>query len=518
MLLGLDIGTSGIKGLLIREDGTIVASHLSEYALLTPHPGWAEQNPEDWWQATGATCQALIRKAAVDPGQIKGIGLSGQMHGSVFLDEKGEVVRPCLLWCDGRTGEECREIVSHFGQSRLGKLTCNTALAGFTLPKVVWLRKHEPANWAKTRMILLPKDYIRYRLTGRYAAEVSDAAGSLMFDVAKRRWSKSLLKSLDISPDLLPPCFESSDICGEVTPDAARQTGLAAGIPVVGGGADNTCGAIGTGVIQEGQVLASLGTSGVVFSPSQEIRYDRKQRIHFFCHSVPGIWYLMGCMLSAGNSFRWFRDHLGQEEVRRAKEQGSDAYDLLIEQAQQAPVGSEGLIFQPYLMGERSPHGDPDARGTFIGLTNRHTRGHLARAVIEGVTFGMAEMLAIMRELGVPADRVRATGGGAKSAFWRQILADILEATVETIASDEGPALGAALIAGVGVGVYADFEQATAQAVRTTGAIEPDPANRKRYREYFEVYRSLYPALREAFGRLSHLARQSWSVSHAEDT
>lgn len=508
MLLGLDIGTTGVKGLLVEDDGKVLASHLSEYPLLSPHPGWAEQEPEAWWQATCEVCQALVGKAPADSKQIHGIGLSGQMHGSVFLDEKGAVVRPCILWCDGRTGAECGEIIEHFGQDRLSRLTCNTALAGFTFPKVLWLRKHEPENWARTRKLLLPKDYIRYRLTGQYAAEVSDAAGSLMFDVAQRRWSDELLKELDIPRELLPDCFESSDVCGEVSAEAARATGLAAGTPAVGGGADNTCGAIGTGVIREGQVLASLGTSGVVFSPSAEVRYDPEQRIHFFCHSVPGLWYLMGCMLSAGNSFRWFRDQLGQAEIAEATRQGKDPYALLAALAEQAPVGSEGLIFQPYLMGERSPHGDPDARGSFIGLTNRHTKGHLVRAVLEGVTYGMAEMLSIMRDLGVPADRVRATGGGARSPLWRQMLADIMGATVESLASDEGPALGAALIAGVGTDTYRDFEQATATAVRVTATTEPIQENQKRYSEYFELFNQLYPTLRESFHRLSRLARQ----------
>jgi xylulokinase len=508
MLIGLDIGTTGVKGLIADLDGRVQATHTEEYPLLTPHPGWAEQEPEAWWDATRKVCQQILGKSGIAPKSILGIGLSGQMHGSVFLDDAGKPVRPCLLWCDGRTGQECRDIIEHFGQDRLNKLTCNTALAGFTLPKVLWLKKNEPENFKKTRQILLPKDYIRYRLTGKYAAEVSDAAGSLMFDVACRKWSSELLDELGIPTEWLPECFESSNVVSQITAEAAEATGLAADTPVVGGGADNTCGAIGTGVIREGQVLASLGTSGVVFSPSTQVRFDPKQRIHFFCHSVPGLWYLMGCMLSAGNSFRWFRDQLGQQEVEKAAKSGVDPYQLITEQAEQTPLGSEGLLFQPYLMGERSPHGDPDARGAFIGLTSRHTKGHLARAVIEGVTFGMADMLEIMRELGVPADSVRATGGGAKSPFWRQVLADILGASVETLESDEGPALGAALIAGVGVGRYRDFEEATERAVRTTGRIEPIEENRKKYREYFEVYRSLYPALKASFHQLSELARE----------
>lgn len=508
MLLGLDIGTSGVKGILVRKDGEILATHGSEYELQTPQPGWAEQDPESWWLAVRLVCQALVKKASIRPSAIKGIGLSGQMHGSVFLDEKGHSIRPCILWCDGRTGKECREIVEHFGQERLNRLTCNTALAGFTLPKILWLRKNEPEHWSKTRHILLPKDYIRYCLTGRYAAEVSDAAGSLMFDVAGRAWSSELLRELDLSPDLLPECFESTDVCGEVTSEAANLTGLAPGTPVVGGGADNTCGAIGTGVIREGQVLASLGTSGVVFSPSTAVRFDPAQRIHFFCHSVPGLWYLMGCMLSAGNSLRWFRDRLGGEEIAEGRAKGVDPYVLLSAQAGQTPLGSEGLIFLPYLMGERSPHGDPDARGAFVGLTARHTKGHLVRSVMEGVAFGMGDMLEIMRELGVPAERVRATGGGARSPLWRQILADSLGAAVETIASDEGPALGAAVIAGVGAKVYSGFEEATAQTVKVAGCTEPIAWNRERYRELFAIYRNLYPTLKDAFHRLSQWVRE----------
>jgi len=501
-LIGIDVGTTGVKTLLIDEGGATIASAFAEYPLHSPYPAWAEQDPEDWWRATCRTIREVLQNSSINPSQLAGVSFSGQMHGSVFLDSNGEVIRPCILWCDQRTAKQCEEIIERVGQERLTELTCNTALAGFTAPKVLWLKEEEPENYARVRWLILPKDYVRYRLTGEILMEVSDAAGTLLFDVKQRRWSYELLEILDIDKSILPEWVESIDIAGKITPEAARITGLPEGLPVVAGGADNTCGAIGCGVVVQGRGLVSIGTSGVVFCPVESVKYDPLQRIHSFCHSVPNMWYLMGCMLMAGGSFRWFRDALGDREVEEAKKHGVDPYELLIDEAKGAPPGSEGLIFLPYLMGERSPHGDPNARGVFFGLTTRHSKAHLIRAVLEGVIFGLRDSLEVMRELGVEINELRATGGGAKSPFWRQIQADILNAPILTVNATEGPAFGAALIAGVGVGLYPNLLEACERTIKVVDKTTPIPENAELYNAYYEVFRQLYPSLKENFRRI----------------
>ncbi|RJP20804.1 MAG: xylulokinase [Candidatus Omnitrophota bacterium] len=502
-LIGIDVGTSGTKTVLFDAEGQALAGVTEEYPLHTPHPGWTEQDPEDWWTATVNSISGVLTKSGVSPGEIRGIGLSGQMHGSVFLDDLNQVVRPAILWNDSRTADACIEITETIGEKRLLELASNPALTGFTAPKAVWLKKHEPENFQRTKKLLLPKDYVRYRLTGEIAMEVSDGAGTLLFNVAQRNWSNEILDALGIPREWMPPIYESTAVCGVITPDVANRTGLKPGTPVVGGGADNACGATGTGVVVEGRVLSSLGTSGVVLAPSKTCQTDPQGRVHTFCHSVPDRWYLMGVVLSAGMSLRWYRDVIADSERTQGEQAGTDPYDVLTALAEQAPIGSEGLLFLPYLTGERTPHKDPYARGGFIGLTIRHQRRHLVRAVLEGITFAMRDSLEIIRSLGVDIKEIRATGGGAKSAFWRQLQADIYGCEIAVIGSDQGPAFGAAIMAGVGTGVYKSIPEACDAIISVVQRTEPNAARVNEYNDYYNIYRSTYPALRETCHALS---------------
>lgn len=508
-LLGLDIGTTGTKGVVYDLNGAAIADALVEYPLSQPHPGWSEQDPELWWSATKDVLAKILGSGKVQAADIQGIGLSGQMHGSVFLDSGGKVIRPCILWNDSRTDEECRRIIDTLGPDRLSELTCNTAQTGFTAPKVLWLQKHEPENYERVRWICLPKDYVRYRLTGEILCEVSDAAGTLMFDVRRRQWSQAFCEAFGIDAAHLPECRESVDICGQVTAAASAETGLAAGTPCVGGGADNTCGATGTGIIRNGRVLASVGTSGVIFAHTDTVRMDPEQRIHSFCHSVPGASYLMGVVLSAGLSLRWFRDELGAAETAEARKRGVDPYEVITAEAAEVEPGAGGLIYLPYLMGERSPHKDPFARSVFFGITGRHTRKDMARAVLEGVSFGLRDSLEIMRELGQPIDEIRVTGGGGKSAFWRQLMADVFDAPVSTINNSEGPSFGAAIMAGVGTGAYPSIPEAVDQLVTVVSTTDPRPAGVARYNDVFPLYQRLYRSLKDDFREAARLAGRS---------
>ena len=425
-LLGIDIGTSGTKTLVCDEDGTVLATAMAEHPISSPKPGWSEQNPQDWWEAVCKATKAVVKKARIKPSEISGIGLSGQMHGSVFLGDGEKALRPALLWNDQRTAAECAEIESAAGgRAALIEMVANPALTGFTAPKILWVRKHEPKVYAKTKHILLPKDYIRFRLTGEYATEVSDASGMLLLDVVNRKWSEKLLGLLGIDRELLGKLYESPQVTGTLSRKAAEDVGLREGIPVVGGAGDQAAGAVGNGIVRSGIVSATLGTSGVVFAHSDQPTRDPQGRVHTMCHAVPGKWCVFGCMLSAGGSFQWFRNQLGQTEIADAKKRKRDPYELLIAEAQQAPPGSEGLYFLPYLTGERCPYPDPCARGGWIGITARTTRDMLIRSLIEGVTFGMRDALEIMRQMNIPISEVRASGGGARSDFWRQLQADI---------------------------------------------------------------------------------------------
>ena len=502
--LGIDIGTTGIKSLLIDDKGRTVASASVEHDVQSPHPGWTEQNPEVWWRGTLETVRQVVTKAG--PGeQVGGIGLSGQMHTSVFLDRSGSVIRPAILWNDARTTEACRWITEKVGTENLKKTVGNPALEGFTAPKVVWLRDQEPENFEKLTYLLLPKDYIRYRLTGEMRMDFSDAAGTLMLDVRKREWSGEFLKKTGIPSGILPGLAESIEVCGQVTAEVAEATGLRAGTQVVAGGADNTCGAVGNGVVKPGRVLSSIGTSGVIFAHSDQMRVDPGMRVHSFCHSVPLKSYLMGVSLSAGSALKWYRDVLSPLERAEEAKSGTDAYELLTKAAATCSPGAEGLLFLPYLAGERTPHQDASARGVWFGLSHRHRREHLIRSVLEGITFALRDSLEIIKGLNVPVQDIRCAGGGARSPFWRQLQADIFGHPVTTMNSEEGPAFGAALMAAVGLGSYSSLEEATDEALTMGETLDPIKANSARYDQYYQRFQDLYPRLREPFAEMSQL-------------
>lgn len=501
LLLGLDLGTTSVKALLLSTGGDIVADVSVPYPLYSPQVGWSEQEPEDWWAGVCRVIPQALARANASPDHITGVAVSGQMHGAVVLDAHGAVVRPAILWNDQRSGAQCERITALLGTERIIELVANLPQVGFTAPKILWLREHEPEVYERLRTILLPKDYINFRLTSALATEYSDASGTLLFDVAHRRWSDEMLSALDIDPSFLPSVMGSTDLVGRVTPEAARATGLPAGTPVAAGGADNACAALGSGVVDEGELLLSLGTSGTVLAATSVPVLDTLGRVHTFCHAVPDRWYLMGVVLSAGGSLRWFRDTIGEVERREAELTGREAFELILESAEQVPPGSEGLIFLPYLTGERSPHADPDARGVFFGLSPRHSRAHLARSVAEGVAFALADSVAIMRELGIEVETVVATGGGAASRLWRRIHAEIFRVSVLK-GETAGPALGAAILAGLGTGVFPAVGPAVAAVVRANDRIAPAAANVEIYRRYGEVFDALYPALKEEWHAL----------------
>ncbi|MFL5821870.1 MAG: xylulokinase [Solirubrobacteraceae bacterium] len=471
-LYGIDVGTSGVKGLAIDPAGGVLASAEAAYPLSTPRPGWAEQDPEDWWRATEQVLAELRRGA----GAPAGIGLSGQMHGLVSLDASGRVIRPAILWNDQRTGSECREIEQKIGLERLIELTGNRALAGFTAPKLLWMRRHEPEHYGRIARIALPKDYVRLRLCGEHATDVSDASGTLLLDVAERRWSEEVLGVLGLDAAWLPPALEGPQISG-VTGD---------GVPVAAGGGDQAAGALGVGVDRPGPVSVVIGTSGVVFAALERFAADPQARVHAFCHAVPGAWHAMGVMLSAAGSLRWLRDAVAPRS----------SYDDLLAEASRWPPAAEGLIFLPYLAGERTPHADPDARGAFVGLELRHDRGALVRAVLEGVAFGLRDSLDLVAGLGTQPAFGRVSGGGARGDLWLRIVASVLELSLERVAVADGAAFGAALLGGVAAGTWADVHEAVAATVKPAGRIEPVAGWVDVYRERRERYRALYPALR----------------------
>lgn len=496
-LLGLDIGTSGVKALLISVEGKIISTKTVSYPLTTPHSGWAEQSPHDWWEATVEVIKETVSNNLIDSTQIKGISLSGQMHSSVFLDEKMEVIRPAILWSDTRTSEQCKEIYTKVGGlNQLIGYVSNPALEGFTAPKILWLKENEPENYQKVKCILLAKDYIRYRLTGELFTEVSDAAGTLLFEVIKKRWSTGLLEKLEIDPDLLPPVLNSFDLAGEITKNIAEQTGLKFKTPVVAGGADNACGAVGSGIIQEGRVMVSIGSSGVVLAQTDNPQADQEGRIHLFNHACPNSWYMMGVMLSAGMSYEWLEKKLFNNSLD---------YPKLDQLAEEIEPGSEGLLFLPYLYGERTPHNDANARGVYFGISGKHDQRHFTRSVLEGVTFALKDSLELIKDKGVKVKEIRAIGGGAKSCVWQQILADILGKEINLLNVEEGPAFGAALIAGVGVGVYGSFTEAVSGIVKVQKTIAPRIQNTEKYNRYYHLYKKLYYSLKEDFKELKKL-------------
>ena len=505
-VMGIDIGTSGTRALVCNEEGEILGAATAEHPSCFPRPGWSEQAPEDWWRTTVESVRGAIGRAGIDGREIQGIGLSGQMHGAVCLDGEGRALRPAILWNDQRTAEECDEITDAVGPDRLIEITCNPALTGFTAPKILWIRKHEPEVYERTRKILLPKDYIRFRLSGAFATEVSDASGTLLLDVPNRRWSDEILDKLRIDRDLLADCYESEEVSAQVSQSAAAELGLRPGTAIVGGGGDQAAGAVGNGIVRRGLVSATLGTSGVVFAHSDEVQTDPKGRVHTFCHAVRGKWHVMGVVLSAGGSFQWWRNEMAGKERAEAEKQGRDPYELLCEEAAKVGPGCEGLVFLPYLTGERTPHADPCARGGWIGLTARHTRAHLIRAMLEGITFGMRDSFEIIRGMGVPIEEVRVSGGGARSAFWRQMQADVYGRAVHTINAGEGPAYGAALLAAVGAGVFGSVQEACDATIREVSEDEPGPERVAVYERCYRVFRRLYPALKDEMHQLAELA------------
>ncbi len=500
-LLGIDVGTGGTRALLIDETGKVLASKTADHQpFASPQTGWAEQEPLDWWRACREAVRGLLSSAGVSGAGIAAIGFSGQMHGAVLMDAAGNALRPSLIWCDQRTAKEARELTEQVGESQLIAWTCNPALTNFTVTKLLWVRKHEPRVYEKFRMLQLPKDYVRFRLTGEYGMDMADASGTLLLDVAHRRWSADMAKAARVDESVLPPLFESCQVCGKVSKEGAAATGLAIGTPVVAGAGDQAAGAVGLGVVAPGAVHATIGTSGVVFASTDRPAMDPRGRLHTFCHAIPNRWHVMGVTQAAGLSLRWFRDQFGTAST------SGDAYEVLTKEAASVPPGSDGVMWAPYLMGERTPHLDPDARAALVGLAANHRRAHVIRAIIEGVTFSLRDSLSIFEEMKVPVKEIRLGGGGARSPLWRQIQADVYAHPVEVVAAEEGAAYGAALLAGVGAGIWNTVDDACRVAVRVSSVVEPERESSAIMQRQYQQYRRIYPALRSM--------REESSASH----
>lgn len=507
--LGLDVGTTGTKVILIDDSGKFIGSTSSEYRMYNPKPLWSEQNPEDWWEAVKISFNKIINDFDLNSNDIKGIGLTGQMHGLVLLDRNGKVLRPCIMWNDQRTSKECEKITSTIGFEDLLRITGNAVLPGFTAPKILWVKNYEPEVYENIEHILLPKDYIRYRLTGGFAFDVSDASGTSLLDVNKRDWSKVILSKLDIPLNWLPEVKESIDITGVLTKDAAEATGLIKGIPVVAGAGDQAAGGVGTGTVRNGIVSVVLGTSGVVFAHTDNLTIEPEGRLHSFCHALPGKWHVMGVTLSAAGSFRWLRDTFFNQKTGAEVQQSSDIYDILTKQASEIPTGSEGLIFLPYLTGERTPYPDPDAKATFTGLTVRHNKKHFIRSILEGVAYSLKDCLELNKEIGLEISEIRISGGGAKSKLWRQILADVFDIELFTLNCTEGAPYGAALLAAVGTGNFKSVEEACDQSIFKEEITYPIKEHVLTYNDYYEIYKNLYPSLKQAFNKISRIVEKS---------
>jgi xylulokinase len=506
-LIGVDIGTSGTKTVLFDTAGNTVASALAEYPLYQPHIGWAEQDPEDWWKATWTTIKEVLHKSGVAAEDVKGIGLSGQMHGAVLLDGDNNVLRKSIIWCDQRSSAECDQITSLIGRERLIEITANPALTGFTASKVMWVKNNEPQIFEKVKKILLPKDYIRFRLTGEFATEVSDASGMQLMDIPKRKWSSEVLEKLGIERSMLGELYESYEISGKVTKAVAELTGLKEGTPVAGGAGDQAAGAVGNGIVRKGVISSTIGTSGVVFAFSENVSIDPKGRVHTFCHAVPGTWHIMGVTQGAGLSLKWFRDNFCIEEKRTAELMKIDPYVLMDQEAEKVGVGCDGLIYLPYLMGERTPHLDPNAKGVFFGLSAKHEKQDMLRAVMEGVVYSLKDSLEIIKEMGVDISEVRASGGGGKSKLWRQMRADAFGTEITTINSSEGGALGVAILAGVGAGIYSSVEQACDEVIKVKTRQNPDLQLNARYEKFYKMYGRLYKSLKQDFADLAGILK-----------
>ncbi len=492
-IIGIDVGTSGTKGVLFDTDGKEIASHLEEYRMLQPQNGWAEENPEDWWTACKIVLSELSKKAV--GGEIAGIGLSGQMHSLVMLDENNNVIRPAILWCDQRTGEECQDIENAVGLSQLVKITGNKAIPALTASKILWVRKHEPENYKKCCHILLAKDYIRFMLTGEYATEASDASGMQLLDINTRNWSEEVCKALDIDMSLLGKVYESPDVTGYVTDEASKVCGISAGIPVAGGGGDNACAAVGCGVCSVGKAFTTLGTSGVIFAPTPKPTCDDKGRFNAFCAAVPGTWHVLAITQAAGLSLNWFRNNIAKEY----------SYKEIDAECEKLPIGSEKLIYLPYLMGERTPILDSNARGVFLGLSAMHTKMHMARSVIEGVTLALYNCLDVLRDYGIEMNSMILCGGGGKSKFWQKVISDVYNMEIATLENDESAALGAAILGGVAGGVYKSVEEGCNLCIKEKNKTLPDACSHGKYIKYYGVYKELYPALKDSYKLLSNI-------------
>jgi len=492
-VLGIDVGTGGTRALIVDETGRILASATEEHApFASPQPAWAEQDPRDWWRAATIAIHKALQAANVAPGSISCVGFSGQMHGAVLLDENDEVIRPALIWCDQRTQPQCDQLHQLFGRDHLIQLTCNPALTNFTLTKMLWVREQEPQNWARVRKVMLPKDYVRLRLGAESAIDVADASGTLMLDVTNRKWAGEVLAKIGIDSKILPKLYESQEICGKVSAAGAKESGLVAGTPLVAGAGDQAAGAVGIGINRPGTVSATIGTSGVVFAATDRPALDPHGRLHTFCHAIPNRWHVMGVTQAAGLSLRWFRDQLWS-----AQPSGRDPYDDMCEAAARVSPGSDGAFWAPYLMGERTPHLDPNARAAFIGLTASHTRAHLIRAVLEGVAFSLKDTFTILEEIDVPAKQIRLGGGGARSPLWRQIQADVYGKDVEILAAEEGAAYGAAILAGVGARYWSSVDEACDAVVRVATRVPPDSKSSSLMQRNYQTFRHIYPALRQ---------------------
>jgi len=496
--LGIDVGTGGTRALIIDSNGNVIASASAEHQhFASPRPGWAEQDPRDWWKACGTAVRQSLQMSGLRADDIACVGFSGQMHGAVLLDSSDDVVRSAIIWCDQRSEAQSRELEQMFGRDTLIRLTCNPPLTNFTLTKFLWVRETEPKNWARVAHVMLPKDYVRFRLTGERAIDMADASGTLLLDVTNRRWSKEVLSKTGISETLLPALFESPQVCGKVSAAGAEATGLRAGTAVVAGAGDQAAGAVGMGIARAGAVSATIGTSGVVFASTDRPAMDPHGRIHTFCHAIPGRWHVMGVTQAAGLSLRWYRDQFGAASPGLQKKDGRDPYDVFAEEAASAPAGSEGAFWVPYLMGERTPHLDPNARAALVGLTASHTRAHVMRAIMEGVAFSLKDTFTIFEEMKIPVTSIRLGGGGARSPLWRQIQADVYGREVEIVAAEEGAAYGAAILAGTGAGGWSSVEQACEAVVRVAKRIAPHPQDSSTMQAAYPTYRKIYPALRQ---------------------
>lgn len=504
-IIGVDIGTSGTKTVLFDESGKVIASKTIEYPMYQPKNGYAEQDPKDWADATVNTLKAVVSQSGVSKEDIKGIGLSGQMHGLVMLDKDNEVIRNSIIWCDQRTAKEVEEMNAKLGERKLIEITANPALTGWTAAKILWVKNNEPQNYERCRHILLPKDYIRFILTGEYATEVSDASGMQLLDVPNRCWSDEILSTLEIDKSLLGKVYESCEVTGTLTKKMAELTGLNEGTIVVGGAGDNAAAAVGTGVVEDGKAFTTIGTSGVVFAHTSSISIDALGRVHTCCAAVPGAWHVMGVTQGAGLSLKWFRDNFCGSEKETAKLMGVDEYYLMDKEAETVEVGSNRLLYLPYLMGERTPHLDPNARGVFFGLSAMHTKKDMLRAVMEGVSYSLRDCVEVFREMKIDINDMMACGGGGSSPLWRSMLADLYNCPVKTLASKEGPALGVALLASVGAGIYSSVGEACKQVIEVNKIQEPNAQNVGEYEKYYQLYREIYPALKNSFSRLSTL-------------